>query len=190
MTDGTTISDSSLFQLARQGDAAAFGQIVDRHKDGLVNYLTRMCGQPEMAEDVAQEAFLRLYRKASLYREQGKLAAYLYKIATNLMRTQARRERRWNHLLPVFRAGVAAPHSPSQHEDLVRAETAERLEECLRRLPLHYRAPLVLSVIEDWSHREIAAALRCSEGTVKSRIHRARKRLQVELASLHDGGDE
>ena len=94
MIDGSGQTDSELFERARSGDRAAFGDLVERHKDGLVNYLTRLSGSLEQAEDLAQEAFLRLYERGGRYREQGKLQAYLYRIGTNLLRSQRRPSRK------------------------------------------------------------------------------------------------
>jgi len=181
------VSDSELFQRARSGDRAAFGELVDRHKDSLVNYLTRLCGHSEQAEDLAQESFLRLYQRGNHYREQGQLQAYLYRIATNLFRTQIRREQRWLRLQSLFFASNGHQLEPPQQSQVLQGELSEQLATALLQLPICYRTPLVLAFVEGWSHREIAAAMKCREGTVKSRIHRGRKLLRAELEPYHDG---
>lgn len=183
------LSDGELFQRARTGDRAAFGKLVDRHKHGLVNYLTRLCGSLEEAEDLAQESFLRLYQRGSDYCEQGKLRAYLYRIATNLFRSQIRRQQRWRHLRSLLIAFNGHRPEPPQPSRLLQSELGEQLSLALLQLPVRYRTPLVLAFIEGWSHRQIAAAMRCQEGTVKSRIHRGRKLLRAELESYYEGGD-
>lgn len=187
MNGESEVSDSELFQRARTGDRAAFGELVDRHKDSLVNYLTRLCGNSEQAEDLAQESFLRLYQRGNQYREQGKLQAYLFRIATNLFHSQIRREQRWLRLRSLFLAANGHQPEPPQQSRLLQGELGEQLATALLRVPIRYRTPLVLAFVEGWSHREIAAAMECQEGTVKSRIHRGRKLLRAELEPYHDG---
>ncbi|MDX1383948.1 MAG: sigma factor, partial [Thermoanaerobaculia bacterium] len=92
----------------KRGDSDAFGALVDRHKDVLVNYLTRLARDRDRAEELAQEAFLRLYQKSSYYRERGQLLPYLMRIATNLLRSEQRRATRWRAL-----AGRVAHERPA-----------------------------------------------------------------------------
>ncbi len=180
-------TDAQLMQRVRSGDREAFGDLVDRHKDKLVGYLTRLTADRSRAEDLAQEAFLRLFRAASSYREQGQLSAYLFRIAHNLLRSEERKARRWQLLTP--RLVAAAPAGPpSPHAELVSRETSRHLEQALAALPLKFRAPLVLYEIEGCSYRTISEVLACSEGTVKSRIARARGRLRDALAPIWNGG--
>lgn len=179
--------DAELMARVGRGDRAAFGRLVDRHKDGLVAYLARLTGSPDRAQDLAQEAFLRLLRSAGGYRERGHLVALLYRIATNLVRSEARRERRWRLLAPALAWPADEPAVPSGPRRLLQRELQDRLAAALARLPVALRAPLVLYEIEDWSQRDIARALGCREGTVKSRLHRARARLREDLAVYWDG---
>ncbi len=181
-------SDAALMERVQAGDREAFGQLVDRHGDALVAYLARLCGRREQAEDLAQEAFLKLYRAAGRYREQGQLVAFLYRIATNELRSQERRERRWNALrgwlglrpgAPAFTAEPAAPPLARLERD----EQEQRLRRAVARLPLRLRAPLVLAEVEGWPLAQIAQLLGCREGTVKSRRFRARELLRRELAA-------
>jgi RNA polymerase sigma-70 factor (ECF subfamily) len=157
---------------------------VDRYKDPLVGYLTRLAGSRDRAEDLAQDSFLRLYQSASSYRHQGQLKSYLYRIATNLLRSQQRRERRWRWLQPVLRPTleVTAGDGQARPQAGVLAEEAQhQVARALARLPLNFRAPLVLFELEGWSYQRIAELLDCQEGTVKSRIHRGRRKLKQEL---------
>ncbi len=188
MNETTAYSDSDLFQLARQGNRSAFGELVDRHKDGLVGYLIRLTGSRAQAEDMAQEAFLRLYERGHRYSEQGRLQSYLYRIATNLVRSQARRDQRWSRLRTVFFHSNGHRTEPIQQTEMLRTELNQELTRALARLPLRYRAPIVLSYVEDKSHREIADLLGIQEGTVKSRLHRGRALLRGELEPYQMGG--
>ena len=116
-------NDSELMQRVCAGDGDAFGIIVARYKDPLVNYLTHLVRSRERAEDVAQEAFVRLFRYADRYREHEKLAPYLFKIATNHTISEMRREKRWRLLLPRFEAG-SSRHAPSPDAGLMTAKVA------------------------------------------------------------------
>jgi len=181
-------SDLDATQMARvrSGDRDAFTDLVDRHKDAVVNYLTRLTGDRDRAEDLAQETFLRLWRSASSYVEQGFLRAFLFRIATNLVRSEERREKRLRLLLPFLgRQDHAEPAAPS---GLLRQEMHREVSAAVAQLPLRFRVPLVLHEIEGWAYTDIARALGCREGTVKSRIHRGRQHLRERLAPYWQGG--
>ncbi|HEX2165272.1 MAG TPA: RNA polymerase sigma factor [Thermoanaerobaculia bacterium] len=183
-------TDAELMAATREGDRAAFGRLVDRHKDRLVAYLGRLTGSPERAEDLAQEAFLRLYESAGRYAERGRLGGLLYAISVNLLRSEERRARRrraLSVLLPLPGEAAAEPAAPAA---LLARERERQLARALAALPLAYRVPLVLAEVEGWSHREIAAHLGCREGTVKSRLHRGRERLRRKLAPYWNEGRE
>lgn len=174
-------SDANLMQRVRQGNEEAFADLVDRYKNPLVNYLTHLVRSRERAEEVAQDAFVRLYRNASKYREQERLGPYLFRIATNLVVTEMRREKRWSLLLPRLHASTNQT-APSPDSGLLVDEIQRKVNTALERLPLKYRAPIVLADIEEWSYDEIARALDCRVGTVKSRIFRGRELLRRQLA--------
>lgn len=168
-------------QRVASGDEDAFRGIVDRYKDSLVNYLTHLVRSRDRAEEIAQDAFVRLYRNASKVQQQARVGPYLFRIATNVVVTEARREKRWSLLLPRLHASthqsVSAPDS-----DLMASEIQQQVTAALARLPVNYRAPLLLFELEEWSYDEIARALDIRCGTVKSRISRARELLRRHLA--------
>ncbi|MEM7480471.1 MAG: sigma-70 family RNA polymerase sigma factor [Acidobacteriota bacterium] len=181
--------DADLMAATRAGDLDAFGVIVDRYKDGLVNYLTRLSGCRQRAEDLAQEGFLRLLETAERYQDRGCLKALLYRIAVNRLRSENRRRRRWRIMEPLLgpgHDGTGAP--PTQpRDDLLRTEAQRRLAEAIAELPLRFRVPLVLHEIEGWSYGDIATSTDSRIGTVKSRIARARGRLKESLAPYWNG---
>lgn len=193
---GEAAVDATLMAEVARGDRRAFGEVVERHKDGLVTYLARLTGSRDRADDLAQEAFLRLFHAASSfrYRERGQLAAYLFSIATNLVRSEERRARRWRLLAAAFTAEgrpVPAPapsREPRGDELLFEAELRGQLGAAVARLPLSLRVPLVLAEVEGWPLKEIARLQGCREGTVKSRLFRARARLRSALAPYLAGG--
>jgi len=175
---------------------ARFEAIVVEHQDLLLNYLTRLTGDRERAQDLAQETFVRFYENRERYREEGSPRAFLLTMATNLLRDEERRRRRWLGLLPVFSLGGRSPDGV-QTESLPRerdpqrlylsAEAQQRVQAALAELDLLHRAPLVLREIEGLAYQEIATILECQEGTVKSRLHRARQALKEKLAPFWQG---
>lgn len=181
------MTDDALMQRVREGDDDAFGEIIDRYKDSLVNYLTHLVRSRDRAEEIAQDAFVRLYRSAANYRERERLGPYLFRIATNLTVSEIRRERRWSLLLPRLGASTST-YTPSPDANLVTDEIQRHVSAALDRLPVKYRAPLVLFEIEEWSYDEIAKALDIRVGTVKSRISRARELMRRSLAPWWIGG--
>ncbi len=181
-------TDGELLSAAREGESDAFRHLVDRHKDPLVNYLTRLTGSHERAEDLAQDAFLRLYSAADRYEERGFLRAYLFRIATNLLRSQERRETRWRRLSTLF--ANSNGHSTAlktQENELLEQEIETVVGRAIAELPLRFRAPLLLHEIQGWPYREIGRSLGCREGTVKSRIHRGRQMLRHGLEEYWRG---
>jgi RNA polymerase sigma-70 factor (ECF subfamily) len=179
-------SDAELMARVREGDREAFADLVDRHKDAVVNYLARLTGDRDRAEDLGQETFLRLFRSARDYAEQGYLRAYLFRIATNLVRSEERREKRLRLLMPFLRRSdyQAEPVTPG----LLRQEAQRQVAAAVAALPLRYRVPLVLHEIEGWSYTDIAEETGCREGTVKSRVHRGRQQLRQRLEPYWHGG--
>lgn len=179
-------TDAELMARTREGDHDAFALLVDRHKDALVNYLARLTGSREEAEDVAQDAFVRVYERAARYDEQGKFAPWLFRIATNLVRSERRRLRTWRQL--AFRlihpdSDVTRPADSA----LIGEEMRRQVDRALAQLPVAYRAAVVLRDIEGWSYEEIAAAIGCAEGTVKSKINRGREELRKRLTGYWKG---
>src|SRR5258708_38466176 len=132
------------------GDEDACAAIVARSKDSPVTYLTHLLRSRERAEDVAQEAFVRLYRNAERYLDHEKIAPCLYRIATNHTITEMRREKRWRLLLPRFEAGSTKP-VPSPPAGLVTDEVQRQVSAALETPPLKFRAPLALYEVEEWS---------------------------------------
>lgn len=177
-------------------DGEGFERLVDRHKDQIVGYLTRLTGRRERAEDVAQETFVRFYQHRHRYREEGTVAAYLFRIATNLVRSQERRNRRWRLLQPLLGRGGRSPDGRLEEGEIgpgdpqrqaLASEERRQVKAAIARLDLIFRAPLVLREIEGLAYRDIAETLEISEGTVKSRIHRAREQLRQELSAYWQG---
>lgn len=193
-----TPPDGQLIERARAKDHQAFGELVERHKDRMVNYLTRLTGCRDRAEELAQETFVRFYQTLQRYREGGNLTAYLMRIATNLVRSEERRKRRWALLKPIFSHSetfvgvtVGGYHpAPSPQICLLAREEQQQVVDALASLDLLYRAPLVLREIEGLSYDDIADALDTNVGTIKSRLHRGRQLLKDKLTPYWNGGED
>lgn len=187
-SDAPAPSDAELMAATREGDREAFAVLVARYEDPLVGYLARLTGCRQRAQDLAQDAFLALYQHAGRYVEQGRLQGLLYRIATNRLRSQERRARRWRLLEPVLLSRNGHRTEPAAPQRVLADEAHRELAAALADLPLTFRVPLVLHEIEGWPYAEVARWLGCREGTVKSRIHRGRQRLRERLAPYFEGG--
>ncbi|HEV2913832.1 MAG TPA: sigma-70 family RNA polymerase sigma factor [Pyrinomonadaceae bacterium] len=185
-------SDHALLEATRAGDEAAFAELVGRYRHQITSYIYRMTSDYETAVDLSQETFVRIYRAADRYKASHAFSTYIYRIATNLAISELRRRkrRRLVSLTGFFQSsdGSATPTEfnppddrPLQDAALVERERRGAVERAISTLPDKYRAPLVLRDVEGKSYEEIAAILQTNEGTVKSRISRARGFLRDKL---------
>lgn len=152
---------------------------------------------PDEAEDGVQEVFVKVQRRIGTFRGEAALSTWLYQVAVNALRDHRRKQLRLKRPLPLqapagwgdsgepaeqrLPAGVDAPP-----EDAARAERRALVREALDRLPQRFREVLVLRELEGWSYRDIARVLGLAQGTVESRIFRARTRLAAELRRRED----
>jgi RNA polymerase sigma-70 factor (ECF subfamily) len=180
--------DAELMRRVQGGDREAFAALVERHKGPLVRFLGALSRDRDRAEEIAQDAFVRLFEQSDRYQERGQFAPYLYRIASNLLRTEDRKRRRRALLLKVFSSNGHHDPAPSPQTVCLREELSYRLSQAIATIPLRYRSPLVLRDVEGWSYTDIARAMSCGEGTVKSRIHRGRERLRRALEPYWNGG--
>lgn len=190
-------ADALAMESSREGDWEGFGRLVERHRDPLVRFLARLVGDRDRGEELAQEAFVRLWLASRRYREEGRFEAYLYTIGTRLAQSSERRRRvRLRALLSgaLERFGwlEGAPGSEPFEEAeasarLLREEAAAEVARAVAELPLAFRAPLVLAALEERPLGEIAHLLGLREATVKSRLFRARERLRARLEPYWKG---
>jgi len=177
----------TLVQRLANADMDAFRELIESHQDNLINYLTRLCRCKSRAEDLAQESFIRLFRAVRKNpSREWQLRAYLYRIAVNLLCSQERKSKYFSKLKHV----LEPDRTPTQPQDqLLRTEAQRQVTHALTKLPLRFRVPLVMREIEGWRLTDIANCLQISEGTVKSRIHRGKKRLKTLLTPYWQGGE-
>ncbi len=187
--------DAELVERWQGGDESAFEALVHRHQRRVFGLVLRMLGNREEAEEVAQEAFLSLHRHGHRFRREARFSTFVYRVAVNAAlnrrRSLGRRRQRLENLAERQAAGDHLPSAPRGPEDSAAGgQIQERVQEEIQRLSPALRAPLVLYDMEGLPYAEIAEALQLREGTVKSRIHRARQALRERLRDLIDSGAE
>jgi len=181
--------DAELVARWQGGDTQAFGVLVRRHEKRVYRLLVRMLGSREEAEDAAQEAFLSLHRHGHRFRREARFSTFVYRVAVNAAlnrrRTLGRVRARERELVQRQAAGDNLPSAPRDPEGAASgAQIQVRVQEALLELPPDLRMAVILFDIEGQSYRDIADVLGIPEGTVKSRIHRARNALRELLRGL------
>jgi len=187
--------DAELVARWQAGDASAFEVLVRRHERRVFGLVFRMLGNREEAEDVAQEAFLALHRHGRRFRGEARFSTFVYRVAANAAlnrrRSLGRRRAREEALKHRQDAGDDLPSTPRDPEDAASGgEIQQRVQAALLGLPRDLRMAVVLYDIEGQPYGEIAQVLRIPEGTVKSRIHRARTALRDRLKAFARAEDE
>ena len=186
----TAPDDGELAVLARHGDRRAFAALVRRHQDRVFRFLQRMLGSRDEAVELTQDTFMKAYEALPGWRPQAQFGTWLLQIARNAALDLLRR-RRLVEFVPVDEAPVLPDTAPTPEQRLATAQRLGLLDAALARLPAEHREVLLLREVEDLSYTEIAAVLDVAEGTVKSRIARARAALIAAHRRLTgEPGDE
>jgi RNA polymerase sigma-70 factor (ECF subfamily) len=175
---------NALIEAHLAGNAAAFAEIVARYQVRLLNFVYRMIGDRERAEDLVQEAFLRVHRHLDRFDRSRKFSTWIYTIASNLAKNELRNRAR----SPLVTFDQARPRDEedqrpvdfedpdSRPDDLYeRRDLKVLVDETVARLSSHHREVFVLRELEGKSYEEIAEIMHCNLGTVKSRLNRARQ---------------
>lgn len=189
-------SDLSLVELAQRGDAGAFDALVRRYQHKVVKLVMRYVRDPAEAEDIAQEAFIKAYRALPRFRGDSAFYTWLYRIAINTAKnTLAARARSPIEYQLDRSEGDGGPDLQSRMKDTATPEALAMTDEiretvnaAIERLPEDLRTAIVLRELEGLSYEEIAAAMECPVGTVRSRIFRAREAIDARLREVFDGG--
>ena len=175
----TTVNEIELVTQAQRGDRNAFGDLVRIHAQGVRNVIYRMCGDLQIAEEAAQEAFIQAWLHLSSYRPQTSFRNWLYRIAVNGATDILRREK---HVLPHAIEDLPLMDShPGPEALLFQTERTALVQKAILSLPGASRAVLVLREYEEMSYHEIADTLDIPVGTVMSRLNYARKILKEKL---------
>ena len=171
------------------GDRERFGKLVELHREPVVRYLYRSVGNRAVAEELAQDLFLRVYLSRN-YRPTAKFRTWLFHIATNLALNWLRDHKAESAVLPLdawprhLRRREARAPSRSAEERLIEEARLDEVRTAVRELPERSRAAVLMHKYEEMEYTQIAAVLRCSVSATKSLLFRAYEQLRGRLAHL------
>jgi len=177
-------------QAVASGDRAAFARLFDRHQASVVRFCARLVGDPAVAEELAQDIFVKVYRGAGRYRPQARFTTWLFRVATNHCLNELRRPARRSEqsVEPAEEDSPslldATPGGTTPVEALEAREVEAALRGAMAAMSARERAAFSLCRFEGLAYREVAEALEASEAAVKSLIHRATVRVVQHLDAL------
>jgi RNA polymerase sigma-70 factor, ECF subfamily len=176
-----TASDHELMALLASGDMAALGQLACRHQAKALSVALRLVGSHHQAEEICQEAFIRVYQASASYRPEGQFATWLYRIVVNLSYDALRRTRRQPEPLPQeATAGLwCDPLAAAQASEL-----SAQVRQAVGALPERQRTAVILHRYEQLGHDQIAQVMQCSVSAVESLLVRAYQQLRAQLKHL------
>lgn len=195
------VSDADLLLAAGRGDSAAFETLYGRFAKPIFNFFYRMCWDPIVAEDCAQEVFMRVWKAAPTWRPEAKVSTYLFAISQNYWLNE--RAKASHRPVPFSTLGPADPEAgsaegpvpavskmPAPGDRLAGAEVTEAVRQAIDSLPEKEKIVVILGEIQGMKYREIAEVLGIPVGTVKSRMSEATRRLRIALGPLVESPDE
>lgn len=182
-------TDRELMSRVQNGDDAAFGALVDRYRARALNVAYRYLGDDALAEDVAQEAFVRLYETRSKFAPSLAFSPWFYRILSNLCLDRLRADGRRDTRLTLVSDDADAPEqqvdgTSTPQEQLEREELSRHVQTALLRLPDRQRMALILQHYEGLDYDQIGRVMQCSRGTVDGLLSRARATLRERLGEF------
>ncbi len=192
-----SLRERRLIRRLKERDESAFRELVETHRDRVFNITFRMLGNREEAEDLSQEVFITVFKSIDGFRGDAKFSTWLYRITANhcknrikyLARRHDRNKAEFNE--EISRAPAAGSSAPTTmappDQQLSAAEASQFIHKLIGELEEEHRILIVLRDIEELSYEEICAITDLAEGTVKSRLHRARMALRKKVL-IHMGG--
>ena len=183
------IDDAQLIEQTLSGDSASFGELVLRYQNRLYNTVAHFVGCREEAEDVVQDAFVQAFVKLETFQGTSAFYTWLYRIAFNVAISRQRRKRPAASIEQTRDRTGGEPVDPGDRpeEQVQRQEKVEQVHEALGNLSDEHRSILVLRELEGCASESISEILDMPLGTVRSRLHRARLQLKVELQQVLQG---
>ena len=190
LLDGASYTDAEVMLRVKAGDQSAFDYLVQKYRRPLVSFMYRMAHNAAMAEDLAQEVFLRVYRSRETYEASAKFTTWLYRIATNLAVNHARDTR---HERPEVTVSLDEPDEEtgtaldladgaiSVEEAMVRRERLAAIRSKVDALPERQRLAVVMHKYQQMDYKQIAQVLKLSESATKSLLFRAYEALREQL---------
>ncbi len=176
--------EAEAIERAKQGDEAAFETLYNLHKRRVYSLCLRMVSNPAQAEDLAQEAFLQLFRKIGTFRGESAFSTWLHRMTVNVVLMNLRRKG-----LPLvsleetLETDEESPRKELGAQDMKLTGSIDRLQlqRAIDKLPPGYKTIFVLHDVEGFEHNEIAEMVGCSIGNSKSQLHKARLKLRDQL---------
>jgi RNA polymerase sigma-70 factor, ECF subfamily len=188
--DGSLERDAELMLRVRDGDQASFGLLLEKHRSPVIHFLDRMVQNQAVAEELAQEAFLRVYKSRARYEPTAKFTTWLFRIATHVALNwirDGRNEKQQASLdqeSPDGTARQVADRSRTAEQELVYQVKLREVRQAIRSLPAKQKAAVMMHKYQEMEYAQIADVLSCSESAVKSLLFRAYESLRVRLAHM------
>jgi RNA polymerase sigma-70 factor (ECF subfamily) len=182
--------DAELMLRVREGDSASFTLLLERHRGPVIHFVYRMVQNQAIAEELAQEVFLRVYRSRGSYAPTAKFTTWLFRIATHLALNwlrDGRTEKGQESLDDDVKEGISrqvADRQPSVEQSLVREVGLREVRAAIDMLPGKQRAAVLMHKYEEMEYSQIAGVLACSESAVKSLLFRAYETLRARLSHM------
>jgi RNA polymerase sigma-70 factor, ECF subfamily len=183
------LADEEVINKFQQGDLVAFDVVVARYKEQLINYVYTFVGDKSDAEDIIQDTFMKIYRFKQSYKNIAKFSTWIYTVAGNLAKSELRKRKR-QQLYPISSLGSGdqefeAVETHINSDEMTDSSVKKDLiKKAIKTLPEHYQDVIRMREIDNLSYEEIASLTKLPIGTVRSRINRARIRLQNKLKYL------
>lgn len=191
------LSDAELVARFIEGESFRFNELAQRYSPRLLNFIYRLIGDRERAEDLVQETFIRVYRHINRFDQEKKFSTWVYTIASNLAKNELRNRTRnpliyFQTLIKEWendRRPLEFADKSYRPDDLFRKRyLRELVDRAVEQLPEHHKIVFILRETEGKSYEEIAEITRCSLGTVKSRLNRARNNFANIIAPMLERG--
>ncbi len=187
--------DAELMLRVKEGDEDSFRVLLEKHRNPLVHFLYRMVQDQPVAEELAQEVFLRIYRSRATYEPTAKFTTWLFRIATHLALNSLRdgKNERGQERLDDERDGElptrqVADRGPTVEQSMLYQARLQEVRDAIASLPEKQRAAVLMHKYEEMDYSQIAKVLECSESAVKSLLFRAYETLRSRLAHMSAGG--
>jgi RNA polymerase sigma-70 factor (ECF subfamily) len=194
MAVATFEHDAELMLRVRDGDAQSFSLLLAKHRGPVIHFLYRMIQNQAVAEELAQEVFLRVYRSRASYEPTAKFTTWLFRIASHVALNHIRDGKHERHQESLDGEGTegigrqVASRAPTVEQEMVREVQLAEVRRTVELLPAKQRAAVLMHKYQEMDYAQIAAALECSESAVKSLLFRAYETLRAKLAHLAGRG--
>ncbi|QDT99365.1 RNA polymerase sigma factor [Gimesia aquarii] len=178
LSSGGVTSDARLVEAARKGDDSAFGELVLRYERRLIRVIIQFVKSPELAEDLAQDTFLKSYERLDQFDTSRRFGPWLFRIGVNHALDYLRKQKRRGWWLLFSDSPSDSPFDPAVPDPRAKIDINQEVQAILEEIPEKYRTVLVLRDLENFSTSEIAAILDRKEATIRWRLAEARNRFQ------------